>query len=58
MNIQPGQSDFLTEAKTFEDLPKAARDYVKTIEELSGAPVAAVGGGPRRDQTLQIRPLI
>ena len=42
----------ISEAKSFEDLPKAARDYVKTIEELSGAPVAAVGVGPRRDQTL------
>ena len=48
----------ISQAKTFEDLPKAARDYVRTIEELSGAPVSAVGVGPRRDQTLEIRPLI
>ena len=46
----------ISEAKSFEDLPKAARDYVRTIEELSGAPVAAVGVGPRRDQTLSLRP--
>ncbi|HEX3514908.1 MAG TPA: adenylosuccinate synthetase, partial [Trebonia sp.] len=39
-------------------LPKAAQDYVRTIEELSGAPVSAVGVGPRRDQTLQLRPLL
>ena len=48
----------ISEAKSFEDLPKAARDYVRTIEELSGAPVSAVGVGPRRDQTLQLRPLL
>jgi adenylosuccinate synthase len=48
----------ISEAKSFEDLPKAARDYVRTIEELSGAPVAAVGVGPRRDQTLSLRPLL
>ena len=44
--------------KSFDDLPKAARNYVKTIEELAGAPVSAVGVGPRRDQTLQLRPLL
>jgi adenylosuccinate synthase len=48
----------ISEAKSFEDLPKAARDYVRTIEELSGAPVAAIGVGPRRDQTLSLRPLL
>jgi adenylosuccinate synthase len=47
----------ISEAKTFEDLPENAQAYVRTIEELSGAPVAAIGVGPRRDQTLQLRPL-
>jgi adenylosuccinate synthase len=48
----------ISKARTFDDLPAAARNYVKTIEELSGAPIAAVGVGPRRDQTLQLRPLL
>jgi adenylosuccinate synthase len=48
----------ISEAKSFDDLPQAARDYVRTIEELSGAPVSAIGVGPRRDQTLQLRPLL
>jgi adenylosuccinate synthase len=48
----------ISQARSFEDLPKAARDYIKTIEELSGAPVSAIGVGPRRDQTLQLRPLL
>src|ERR1700761_1827569 len=48
----------ISQAKSFADLPKAAQDYVKAIEELSGAPVSAIGVGPRRDQTLQIRPLL
>jgi adenylosuccinate synthase len=52
-----GWSEDITEAKTFEDLPENAQAYVRTIEELSGAPVAAIGVGPRRDQTLQLRPL-
>jgi adenylosuccinate synthase len=48
----------ISQARSFEDLPKAAKAYIKTIEELAGAPVSAVGVGPRRDQTLQLRPLL
>ena len=39
-------------------LPRNARAYIKALEEMIGAPVAAVGVGPRRDQTLQLRPLL
>jgi adenylosuccinate synthase len=53
----PGWFEDISEVRSFEDLPQAARDYVKAIEDLSGAPVAAIGTGPRRDQTLQLRPL-
>jgi len=45
-------------AKTLQDLPAAARAYVKTIEEISGTRVSAVGVGPRRDQTIEIHPLL
>jgi adenylosuccinate synthase len=31
---------------------------VQAVEDMIGAPIAAVGVGPRRDQTLQIRELI
>jgi adenylosuccinate synthase len=48
----------LTEAREFADLPRHARAYVKAIEDMIGAPVSAIGTGPRRDQTLQLRPLI
>jgi adenylosuccinate synthase len=48
----------LTEAKEFADLPRNARAYVEALEDMIGAPVSAIGTGPRRDQTLQIRPLI
>jgi adenylosuccinate synthase len=39
-------------------LPPHAQAYIRALEEMIGAPVAAVGVGPRRDQTLQLRPLI
>ncbi len=48
----------LSHAKEFADLPGPARAYVRALEDLIGAPVAVIGTGPRRDQTLQIRPLI
>jgi adenylosuccinate synthase len=48
----------LSEAREFGDLPRNAQYYVRALEELVGAPVAAVGTGPRRDQTLQLRPLL
>ena len=38
-------------------LPRNARAYIEALEEMIRAPVAAVGVGPRRDQTLQLRPL-
>jgi adenylosuccinate synthase len=45
-------------AREFGDLPAAARAYVRALEDMIGAPVAAVGTGPRRDQTLQLRDLM
>ena len=48
----------ISAAKEFSDLPRNAQAYVRTLEEMIGAPVAAVGVGARRDQTLQLRPLI
>jgi adenylosuccinate synthase len=47
----------ITQAREFADLPRNAQVYVKTLEDMIGAPVAAIGTGPRRDQTLQLRPL-
>ncbi|WP_214410104.1 adenylosuccinate synthase [Sphaerisporangium fuscum] len=54
----PGWQEDITEAKSFDDLPKNAQDYVRALEELSGAPISAIGVGPGRTQTLSIRPLV
>ena len=48
----PGWVEDLSGARTWEDLPPAARAYVQRIEELPGAPVSAIGVGPGRDQTI------
>ncbi|MGI5162068.1 adenylosuccinate synthase [Microbispora sp. CA-102843] len=54
----PGWQEDITSAKTFEDLPPNAQAYVKALEEMSGAPISAIGVGPGRTQTIQIRSLI
>lgn len=38
--------------RKYEDLPEAAKNYVKRIEELCGARVGMVGVGPDRDQNI------
>jgi adenylosuccinate synthase len=48
----------ISAAKEFTDLPPNAQRYVTALEDMIGAPVAAVGIGPRRDQTVQLRPLV
>lgn len=47
----PGWEENIENAKSFDALPKAARDYVRRLEELAGAPVRLVSVGPDRDQT-------
>ena len=54
----PGWSEDISGAKTFEDLPKNARAYVKALEEMSGAPISAIGVGPGRDETIEINPFL
>ena len=48
----------ISKARTFDELPANARTYISTVEDMIGAPVNAVGVGPRREQTLQIRDLL
>ena len=53
-----GWCEDVSQASDFASLPRNAQGYVRALEEMIGAPVAAVGTGPRRDQTLQLRPLL
>ena len=52
-----GWQEDISAAKSLEDLPANARAYVLALQDLIGAPVAAIGVGPRRDQTIVLRPL-
>jgi len=48
----------ISHATAMSDLPANARAYVLALQDMIAAPIAAIGVGPRRDQTLQLRPLI
>ncbi len=47
-----GWKEDISKAKTFEDLPKNAQKYLKTIEKLTGIPIALFSVGPDRKQTV------
>jgi adenylosuccinate synthase len=48
----PGWSENTFGAKTIEELPQAALDYVKRIEELTGVPIDIISTGPDRNETI------
>ena len=54
----PGWLEDISGAKTLEDLPANARSYVKFLEEISGAPISAIGVGQDRDATISVRDLL
>lgn len=54
----PGWSEDISKAQTFADLPKNAQAYVKALEEMSGAPISAIGVGPGRTETIQINSFV
>ncbi|MEV3978495.1 adenylosuccinate synthase [Nonomuraea sp. NPDC049758] len=54
----PGWKEDISNAKSFDDLPPNAQSYVRALEEMSGAPISAIGVGPGRDQTVVVRSLV
>jgi adenylosuccinate synthase len=48
----PGWDEDITGAKTFDELPKNAQDYVLALEKLSGTRISAIGVGPDRNATI------
>ena len=48
----PGWWEDISGARTFDELPAKARDYVLRLEELAGAQVSCIGVGPGREQTI------
>lgn len=47
-----GWAEDISGARSREDLPSAAREYVALIEEWVGVPITFIGVGPEREQTV------
>jgi adenylosuccinate synthase len=47
-----GWEEPLDLCRSYDDLPKNARDYVETIEHLTGVPVTLISVGPSREQSI------
>lgn len=51
----PGWSESTVGARTLEELPQAARDYIHKIEDVVGAPIDIISTGPDRIETIVLR---
>ena len=51
----PGWSESTLGVRSLEELPAAARAYIKKIEELVGAPIDIISTGPDRVETIVLR---
>ncbi|MBW2280991.1 MAG: adenylosuccinate synthase [Deltaproteobacteria bacterium] len=49
----PGWREPIEGARTLDDLPQAARDYVRWIEERLGVEADLIGVGPEREATIE-----
>lgn len=55
--VLPGWSDDISQVRSIQDLPQAARDYIQFIGNEVATPIDVVSVGPGREQTLWIKPL-
>jgi len=51
----PGWNDDISSARAMAELPPQARDYVKTIEELTGVPISIISVGAGREETIMVQ---
>ena len=54
----PGWDEDISSARSLDELPRNARDYVSALEKMINAPISAIGVGPARDATIPIRDLL
>jgi adenylosuccinate synthase len=51
----PGWKESTAGAKSVDDLPQAARDYLNKVEELCETPIDIISTGPDRAETIVTR---
>lgn len=52
-----GWDESVANARSYEELHPNARKYLERIEELTDTRISIVSVGPRRDQTMRVKPL-
>ena len=52
-----GWDESVAEARSYEELHPNARKYLERIEELTDTRISIVSVGPKRDQTMRVKPL-
>ncbi|GBD90718.1 adenylosuccinate synthetase [bacterium BMS3Abin04] len=50
----PGWKEDITSAKSYEELPSKAKDYLSFISEKSGFEISIISVGPKRSQTIEL----
>ncbi|GAB3190496.1 adenylosuccinate synthase [Nesterenkonia suensis] len=53
-----GWTEDISGARSLDELPTNARDYVLALEKMSGTRISGVGVGPGRDEVIAVRDLI
>jgi adenylosuccinate synthase len=51
----PGWSESTFGVTEYDKLPQAARDYIKRVEAITGAPIDIISTGPDRNETIILR---
>ena len=54
----PGWQCQTSDLRRFDDLPPAAKSYIKRLEQIVGCPIKIVSVGPGREQTIMVSPLL
>jgi adenylosuccinate synthase len=54
----PGWDEDISKARSLDDLPANARDYVLALESMINAPISVIGVGPGRDESIAVRDLL
>lgn len=54
LETMPGWESPTSEARSLEELPRRAREYVDRIAELTGVPIEYIGVGTRREQIIRV----
>ncbi len=50
----PGWQESITQARAWNDLPRAAQEFIHRLSAVSGVPVHSVSVGPERDQVVKV----